>query len=144
MNKIIASSVQVLHHHNTNIGIIYQYCKHISPYPKITHFEKLLLNNTLKDMGLAKHFSASINSVSSRRERKIINFVLFILPKKFILSIEQQNASSKFHSVSFIPHLCIKLIANKLQHLPCKVSRKFSVGFGDYLIILVQHGASIS
>ena len=32
----------------------------------------------------------------------------------------------------------------KLQPLPCRVSRKFSVGCGDYLITLVQHGASIS
>ena len=32
----------------------------------------------------------------------------------------------------------------KLQPLPCKVSGKFSVGCGDYLITLVQHEASIS
>ena len=103
-------------------------------------------------MDLALHFSASINSVSSRQERKtglqqgvfLLHYLFY--QKKIILSIDQQNASSKFHSVfvSFILHLCIKLIANKLQPLPCKVSRKFSMGFGDYLIILVQHGASIS
>ena len=35
-------------------------------------------------------------------------------------------------------------ITNKLQPLPCKVSRKFIEGCGDYLIILVQHEPSIS
>ena len=45
---------------------------------------------------------------------------------------------------SFFLHLFIKRIINKLQPLPCKVSKTFSVGCGDYLIILVQDGASIS
>ena len=31
----LASSMQILHHHNTDNGMIYQYCTHISPYPKI-------------------------------------------------------------------------------------------------------------
>ena len=34
-------------------------------------------------------------------------------------------------------------MTNKLQSLPCKFCREFSVGCSDYLIILVQYGASI-
>ena len=53
----LASSMLVLHHQNTDKGMIYQYCTHISPYPKITHFEKWLLNfNTLKEYGLSPPF----------------------------------------------------------------------------------------
>ena len=144
--------MQVLHHHNMDKGIIQQHCKHISPYPKRTHFESLLLNNTLKEYGFSPTFQCihQLCLFPARKENwpgvGCFPFALFILPKKIILSIDQQNASSKFHSVfvSFILHICIKLITDKLQSLSCKVSRKFSVGCGDYLIILVQYGASIS
>ena len=46
--------------------------------------------------------------------------------------------------VSFILHPCIKLITNKLQPLPSEVPGQFIVGLGDFLIILVLHGTSIS
>ena len=140
----LANSMQVLHYNNTDKGIIYLYCTHISPYPKITHFEKLLLNNTWKEYGFSQHFSASINPISSRQERKIsktgVEYGVFLFCclfyQKIFLSIDQQNASSKFqffqifHSVfvSFFLHLCIELIINTFQPLPCKVSRKFCVG----------------
>ena len=76
----------------------------------------------------------------------VFSFCIVYIPKNLILSLEQKNARSNFHSVfvSFILYVCIKLITNKLQSLPRKVSRKFSVGCDNYLIILVQHGASIS
>ena len=52
-----ANSLQVLHHSNTDKSIIYQYCTHISPYPKMTFFEKLLLNyNPLKEYGFSPAF----------------------------------------------------------------------------------------
>ena len=38
----------------------------------------------------------------------------------------------------------MKLMTNKLQPLPWKVHKKFSVGCGDYLIILVKHGTFVS
>ena len=56
----LASSMLIaltyLAHRNTDKGIIYQYCTHISPYPKITYFEKLLLNNTLKEYEFSSTF----------------------------------------------------------------------------------------
>ena len=124
----LANSMQVLHYNNTDKGIIYLYCTHISPYPKITHFEKLLLNNTLKEYGFSPTFQCihQLCLFPARKENwpgvGCFPFALFILPKKIILSIDQQNASSKFHSVfvPFILHLCIKLITNKLQPLPVK------------------------
>ena len=96
-----------------------------------------------KSMHLAQHLNASINSVSCQagKENKTglgLDIFLFnCLFKKiyFILDVDQQNTSSKFHSVfgSFILHPCIKLMTNKLQPLPCKVPEKFSVVCGDYL-----------
>ena len=38
----------------------------------------------------------------------------------------------------------MKPMANKLQPLPCKVSKKFIEGRGDYLIILVLHVTFVS
>ena len=35
-------------------------------------------------------------------------------------------------------------MANKFQPLHCKVPKKFSVGYDNYLIILVLHGTFIS
>ena len=54
---------------------------------------------------------------------------LFVLPKYFIVDIGQYSSSSKFHSVfvSPIPCPCIKLMTNKLQPLPCKITKTFSV-----------------
>ena len=114
--------MHVLHHQNTDKSIIYQHCTYI--------------------LDLSQHFSPSINSFSSRQERKIsktgLEHGVFLLHSLFyqkFSSIYQWNASSKFHSgfVSFFLHFCIKLIKNKLEPLPCKVSRKFSVGCGIQL-----------
>ena len=60
--------------------------------------------------------------------------------------IPLEHRPIQFHSVfvSFILHSCIKLMTNKLQPFPSKIPRKFNVGCGDYLIILVLHGISIS
>ena len=55
-NFQLASSIQALQDHTADKGIIYQYCRHISPHPKITYFEKLLLNNTLKEYGFSPTF----------------------------------------------------------------------------------------
>ena len=38
----------------------------------------------------------------------------------------------------------MKLMTNKVQPLPCRVSKKFSVGCGDCLIILLLHGTFVS
>ena len=46
--------------------------------------------------------------------------------------------------VSFILYPCVKLMANKLQPLPCKVPKKFIDVCGDYLIILVLDGTFFS
>ena len=90
-----------------------------------------------KGMHLTKHLNASINSVSCQAGKENKTglgqdiFLFNCLFKKiyFILDVDQQNTSSKFHSDfgSFILHPCIKLMTNKLQPLPCKVPEKFSV-----------------
>ena len=71
---------------------------------------------------------------------------LFILPLYFILDIDQNNSSSKFHLVlaSFILCPSIKLMTNKFQPLTCEVPKKISVRCGDCLITLVLHGAFTS
>ena len=70
-----------------------------------------------KSMHLAQHLNVSIKSVfyQAGKENKTGLY--------FILDVDQQNTSSKFHSDfgSFILHPCIKLMTNKLQPLPGKV-----------------------
>ena len=97
-----------------------------------------------KSMHLAQHLNASINYVSCKAGKKNQTcleqgiFLLHRLFKKYILfstCCRPIEYNSKFHSVfvSFILHPCIKLMTNKFQPLPCKVSEKFSVVCGDYL-----------
>ena len=58
----------------------------------------------------------------------------------------RQETKSKFRSVfvSFILHPCMRLMANKLLPLPCKVPKNFIEGCGNYLVILVLHGKLVS
>ena len=106
-------------------------------------------------MDLPQYLNAFINSAlfqAGKKNKKnwpevgCFTFALFILPRYLILDIDQDNTSSKFHSVfvSFILHSCMKLMANKLYPLPCKVPEKFIKGCGEYLIILVLHVPFVS
>ena len=38
----------------------------------------------------------------------------------------------------------MRLVTNKLQLFPCKVPTRFIEEWGDYLIILVQHGTFVN
>ena len=126
---------------------------HISLISEIYPLGKLVAKQQIKRVWIQPNISMHPSTLFlSRQERKInktglglknFSFELFIQPKYSILDIDKQNTIF-IHFCFIHSYLCIKLITNKLQALPCKVSEKSSVRCGDYSTILVLYEIFIS